>query len=141
MISQQAWVGILMAGAMVLAGCGEPPRNAAPGGGEAGGHDHEHGHDHDHAHGNAHDHSAWWCSEHGVPEHLCGLCSPKLAAEMKAKNDWCKEHDRPDSQCFICHPDYEEHFVELYKAKFGKLPEKAKPHDKAAAPKQEEPKK
>src|SRR5690348_8950677 len=65
-------------------------------------------HDHDgHDHGKAHDHSGWWCPEHGVPEEICALCNPKVAADLKAKGDWCEKHGRPDSQCFIDHPEYE----------------------------------
>ena len=68
------------------------------------------------------DHSDWWCAEHGVPEEVCGLCSSKVAKEMKAKGDWCEKHDRPDSQCFICHPEYKEKFAAAYRDKFGKEP-------------------
>src|SRR5947209_2106583 len=68
------------------------------------------------------DHSGWWCPEHGVPEAVCGQCSPKAAAEFKKKGDWCDRHDRPDSQCFICHPELKEKFAALYRAKYGKEP-------------------
>ncbi|MFO1096503.1 MAG: hypothetical protein U0992_24825 [Planctomycetaceae bacterium] len=69
-----------------------------------------------------HDHSGWWCSEHGVPEEVCGLCDSKLAAEFQKKGDWCKEHDRPDSQCFKCHPELQAKFAAQYEAKYGKQP-------------------
>ncbi|MCE9554252.1 MAG: RND transporter [Planctomycetes bacterium] len=111
--------GALLVVGVSLTGCGEPAK--APPAAEA--------HDHDHAHDHGHSHEAWWCSEHGVPEHLCGLCSPKLAEEMKKKKDWCTKHDRPDSQCFICHPEFEDHFIALYEAKYGKKPPKAESHD------------
>ena len=99
-----------------------------------GDHSHE-GHDHgDHKHDDAdhkddhakatHDHSGWWCPEHGVPEAECGLCSPKVAAELKAKGDWCEDHNRPDSQCFVCHPELEAKFAARYEAKYGKAPPK-----------------
>lgn len=71
-----------------------------------------------------HDHSGWWCSEHGVPEEVCALCSSKVAAEFQKKGDWCKDHDRPDSQCFKCHPELEEKFAAQYEAKFGTKPPK-----------------
>ena len=67
-------------------------------------------------------HAGWWCTEHGVPEEVCGQCSSKLAADFKKKGDWCKEHDRPESQCFKCHPELEAKFAAQYEAKFGKKP-------------------
>ncbi len=70
------------------------------------------------------DHSGWWCSEHGVPEELCGLCDSKVGAEMKKKGDWCKKHDCPDSQCFVCHPENEAKFIALHEAKLGTKPPK-----------------
>ena len=92
-----------------IVGCGEsahkPPAAMVPAGKPAG-----------------HDHGGWWCTEHGVPEHVCGLCDAKLAAQLKAKGDWCKEHDRPDSQCFTCHPELEAVFAAEYTAKYGKQP-------------------
>lgn len=72
----------------------------------------------------ADDHSGWWCPEHGVPEDICGLCDPKVGAEMKKKGDWCKQHDCPDSQCFICHPEHEVKFIALHEAKLGTKPPK-----------------
>jgi hypothetical protein len=72
--------------------------------------------------GHTHSHDAWWCDEHGVPEEVCGQCSPKLAAEFQKKGDWCQDHDRPDSQCFICHPEQEAKFAAKYEAKYGKKP-------------------
>jgi hypothetical protein len=80
---------------------------------------------------NADDHSAWWCAEHGVPEEVCGLCSAKVAKEMKAKGDWCSKHDRPDSQCFVCHPELKEKFAAQYRAKYGKEPPPTEDEDKA----------
>jgi hypothetical protein len=71
-----------------------------------------------------HAHSGWWCSEHGVPEAVCGLCSSKLAAEFQRNGDWCREHERPDSQCFACHPELEGQFAAQYEAKEGKKPPK-----------------
>lgn len=71
-----------------------------------------------------HSHDGWWCSEHGVPEEVCALCSAEIAAEFKAKGDWCKEHDRPESQCFICHPEKEAEFAAQYEAKYGEAPPK-----------------
>jgi cobalt-zinc-cadmium efflux system membrane fusion protein len=72
----------------------------------------------------AHTHEGWWCNEHGVPEEVCALCSPKLVAEFKDKGDWCDEHNRPESQCFICHPEKEAEFAALYEAKYGTQPPK-----------------
>jgi hypothetical protein len=80
-------------------------------------------HDHDHAGGKEpHDHSGWWCNEHGIPEEVCSMCSPKVAAEFQKKGDWCKEHDRADSQCFKCHPEHQAKFAALYKARYDKDP-------------------
>lgn len=72
--------------------------------------------------GAASEHGGWWCTEHGVPEEECALCSATVAADFKKKGDWCKEHDRPESQCFICHPDLADKFAARYEAKFGKQP-------------------
>lgn len=72
--------------------------------------------------GARHDNSAWWCSEHGVPEEICGLCDAKVAADLQKKGDWCREHDRPDSQCFVCHPERQAHFAAQYEARYGKQP-------------------
>lgn len=72
----------------------------------------------------AHVHGEWWCSEHGVPEEICALCSTKVAAQFKVKGDWCDVHDRPDSQCFICHPEKEAEYAALYEAKYGQQPPK-----------------
>jgi hypothetical protein len=69
-----------------------------------------------------HDHSGWWCEEHGIPEHLCSMCSDKVAAECKKKGDWCKKHDRAKSQCFKCNPKLKEKFAAMYRAKYGKEP-------------------
>ena len=71
-----------------------------------------------------HNLDGWWCSEHGVPEEECSLCSTEVAEKLKAKGDWCKEHDRAESQCFICHPELAAKFAARYEAKFGKQPPK-----------------
>jgi cobalt-zinc-cadmium efflux system membrane fusion protein len=71
-----------------------------------------------------HDHSGWWCTEHGVPEEVCGQCNAKLAADFQQKGDWCKQHDRPDSQCFVCHPELAATFAARYEAKYGQQPPK-----------------
>jgi hypothetical protein len=68
------------------------------------------------------DHSEWWCSEHGIPEHECSMCQGKVAKECKAKGDWCDKHDRAKSQCFICDPSLKEKFAAKYKAKYDKEP-------------------
>ncbi len=65
-----------------------------------------------------------WCSEHGVPEDICGQCNAKVAAEYQQKGDWCKEHSRPKSQCFLCDPKLEAKFAAEYEAKYGKKPPK-----------------
>jgi cobalt-zinc-cadmium efflux system membrane fusion protein len=67
---------------------------------------------------------AGWCTEHGVPEEICALCNPKIAAECQQKGDWCKEHSRPESQCFLCNPKLEAKFAAEYEAKHGKKPPK-----------------
>ena len=69
-------------------------------------------------------HDGWWCSEHGIPEEECSMCSTKAADKFKKAGDWCKKHNRADSQCFICHPERKEHYAKLYRAKFGKEPPK-----------------
>jgi hypothetical protein len=66
----------------------------------------------------------WWCTEHGVPEGICGLCDSELAAKMQKEGDWCQDHDRPDSQCFVCHPELEARFAAQYEAKYGEKPPK-----------------
>lgn len=71
-----------------------------------------------------HVHGEWWCGEHGVPEEICALCDPKIAAEYHKQGDWCEEHNRPDSQCFVCHPDLEAKFAAQYEAKYGEKPPK-----------------
>ena len=71
-----------------------------------------------------HNLEGWWCSEHGVPEEECSMCSSEAAAKLKENGDWCKEHDRADSQCFICHPELAAKFAARYEAKFGKKPPK-----------------
>lgn len=72
--------------------------------------------------GDPHDHSGWWCETHGVPEEMCALCDPKLAAAYQQKGDWCEDHNRPASQCFVCRPELQENFAAQYEAKFGKRP-------------------
>lgn len=76
----------------------------------------------EHAKHGAHD--GWWCSEHGIPEEECSMCSAKAAAKFKKAGDWCEKHDRADSQCFICHPERREFYAAKYRAKFGKEPPK-----------------
>ena len=68
-----------------------------------------------------HDHSGWWCDEHGLPEHVCDLCSKKFREAEKAKGNWC-EHNRVKSSCFKCNPGLREKYAAEYKAKFGKEP-------------------
>jgi hypothetical protein len=69
------------------------------------------------------DHSGWWCQEHGIPEHLCSMCSDEVAAKHKKDGDWCKIHDRAKSQCFKCEPGLYRKFEEMYVAKYNKKPE------------------
>ncbi|MCH8922336.1 MAG: RND transporter [Planctomycetes bacterium] len=64
----------------------------------------------------------WWCVEHGVPEHECGKCRPKLRAEYREKGDWCKKHNRPQPQCFKCDPKLAEPYTKKYVARYGKQP-------------------
>lgn len=70
----------------------------------------------------ADDHGHWWCTEHGVPEEECSMCSAKVAKTCKANGDWCDKHDRAKSQCFICDPSLKEKFAAKYRAKYGKEP-------------------
>lgn len=69
-------------------------------------------------------HDGWWCAEHGVPEHICSLCSDEVAAKLKKEGDWCKIHDRAQSQCFKCDPSKYKKFEDMYVAKYGKNPER-----------------
>ena len=69
-------------------------------------------------------HDGWWCQEHGVPEHMCSLCSDEVAATLKKEGDWCKEHDRAASQCFKCNPARYKKFEDMYVAKYGNAPER-----------------
>ena len=62
------------------------------------------------------------CKEHGVPETICVLCHPKLAAQYKKKGDWCKEHKVPESQCIACHPELEEKYKEMAAGKEAEDP-------------------
>lgn len=67
------------------------------------------------------DHSGWWCPEHGLPEHVCDLCSRKYRESEKAKGNWC-EHNRVKTSCFKCNPGLKEKYAAEYKAKFSKDP-------------------
>lgn len=67
------------------------------------------------------DHSGWWCPEHGIPEHVCDLCSRKYREAEKAKGNWC-EHNRVKTSCFKCNPGLKEKYAAEYKAKFQKDP-------------------
>lgn len=69
------------------------------------------------------DHSGWWCQEHGIPEHLCSMCSDEVAAKHKKEGDWCKIHDRAQSQCFKCDSTLYKKYEAMYVAKYGKTPE------------------
>lgn len=66
-------------------------------------------------------HDAWWCREHGIPEHECLMCLHS-EEDLKQKGDWCEKHDRAKSQCFKCDPKLREHFAAKYRAKYGKEP-------------------
>ncbi|MGE0432140.1 MAG: RND transporter [Planctomycetota bacterium] len=70
----------------------------------------------------ANDASEWWCIEHAVPEHLCGVCNAAYGAECKKKSDWCEEHGMPDSQCFAHHPELQEKFAMMYRNRYGAEP-------------------
>ena len=71
-------------------------------------------------------HDAWWCAEHGVPEHECSQCLPeaKIKTMFKDKGDWCELHDRAKSQCFICDASKYKTFEDKYVARYGKAPER-----------------
>src|SRR5215470_12819298 len=71
-----------------------------------------------------HTHDAWWCEEHGVPEHLCSQCSAEVAAKAKKEGKWCKLHDRAEDQCFICDPERYKKFEDMYIAKYGEKPKR-----------------
>ena len=111
--------------ALISTGCGQTGKQEAKG-------KNEHAHDHKHgekAHGkevaaNDTKHSGWWCQEHGVPEHLCSLCSEKVEEQCKKDGDWCKIHDRAQSQCFKCDPSKYQKFEAMYEAKYGKAPKR-----------------
>lgn len=124
------WIAFV---SLLLCGCGGSPNAVPPSGtGTAParadkhddhgheGHDHE-GHDHE-ASGKETAHSGWWCDEHGIPEAVCSMCSPKVASQFQKKGDWCEEHDRAKSQCFLCDPGLQAKFAKQYRAKYGKEP-------------------
>jgi hypothetical protein len=69
-------------------------------------------------------HDDWWCQDHGVPEHMCSLCSDEEATKLKKEGDWCKIHDRAQSQCFKCDPEKYKKFEDMYVAKYNKKPER-----------------
>jgi cobalt-zinc-cadmium efflux system membrane fusion protein len=95
--------------ALAGAGCGtgEPTKKETPGTQEAKG---------------GHKHDSWWCDEHGVPEHLCIMCSDELTAKAKKEGEWCP-HDKAKSQCFICSPDQREYYASMYREHYpGKEP-------------------
>lgn len=120
------YLGVVALAALMATGCSYTPASSKDGKDDHAGHaeaDHDDHAGHDHA---GHSHDGWWCGEHGVPEEVCALCSPKLAAEFQKKGDWCQKHNRPDSQCFVCHPELEAKFVAQYEAKFGEKPPKPK---------------
>lgn len=103
---------------LVLCGCGD-------------GHDHDHDHDHDKktttkkdgdGSGEAGEKDEWWCVEHAIPEHLCGMCVKEHADKCKAKGDWCDKHNIPGSNCFACNPDMKEKYAVMYRNKYGKEP-------------------
>ncbi len=71
-----------------------------------------------------HNHMGWWCTEHGIPESDCSMCSSEAAQKFKASGDWCEEHNRAESQCFHCDPKRADKFARLYVAKFGEQPPK-----------------
>lgn len=125
------WSGstILMFAATFMlssAGCGNEDRNTAVKDSrvtatKAGGKDHKEDGKNELAANTKHD--GWWCQEHGVPEHLCSLCSDEVAAKLKKEGDWCKIHDRAKSQCFKCDPDLYKKYEAMYVAKYNKKPE------------------
>ncbi len=135
MFQRSAMCGVALALLACTIGCGDQS-----GGGDGGapqaaeesheGHDHEPGEHEDGEHEDGeqadagHNLGGFWCSEHGVPEADCSMCSSVAAAKFKEKGDWCEEHDRAESQCFKCDPSRAEKFVKLYVAKTGKQPPK-----------------
>ncbi|MCY2964785.1 MAG: hypothetical protein NT069_14300 [Planctomycetota bacterium] len=138
--------GLLLSLAVFASGCGNPSpaptgtanSSSAPNakekssphaeaGHEHDGHDHD-GHDHDEGTGDT-AHSGWWCDEHGIPEAVCSMCSPKVALQFQKKGDWCEEHDRAKSQCFVCDPGLKEKFAKQYRAKYGKEPPAIEDHE------------
>ena len=72
----------------------------------------------------AHKHGAWWCREHGIPEHECLMCLHG-EDELKKKGDWCEKHEYAKSQCFACNPKLKEKYAAQYRAKYGKEPPEA----------------
>ena len=108
---------------VLSSGCNKDASDGASDGTTIGVDDHA-SHDHAEAEEGGHNLGGWWCSEHGVPEAECSLCSATAAAKFKEKGDWCEEHNRAESQCFICNPEQAEKFAKLYEAKTGEKPPK-----------------
>ena len=125
---RSAMCGVTLALLTLAIGCGQQSGNGGGGAPAATeesheGHNHEAGEHADDEQADAgHNLGGFWCSEHGVPEKECSICSSVVAAKFKEKGDWCEEHDRAESQCFKCDPSRAEKFVKLYVAKTGEQP-------------------
>ena len=75
-------------------------------------------------------HDEWWCQEHGIPEHLCSMCSAEVFEQYKKEGKLCKLHpDRAEEQCFKCDPSRYKKYEDMYVAKFGKKPEPPPPSE------------
>ena len=106
----------LVAGLLVVAGCGQKPAENA--GGDKKGKEVAKGGDK--KVDPSDEDGGEWCNPHGIAEEECSMCSAKAAKEFKAKGDWCDKHERAKSQCYICDPSLLEKAKLTYKAKYGK---------------------
>ena len=108
----------LLAGLMVMAGCGEKPAENT--GGDKKGKDVAKA---DPKEGDGH---GWWCDDHGVVEEDCSVCQKAVFTKLK-KDDICPKHpDRAKDQCFVCSPELREKNAAKYRAKYGKEPPEPK---------------
>ena len=85
-------VPLLVAGVLLLPGCGPADESSEPGPGTE----------------SATTDSARTgatCAAHGAPTELCFICDASLRVPGRL---WCREHDRYEDRCWLCHPELED---------------------------------